>query len=255
MGQHSLANNPLINYQPLQARLSHIDDVATYARKMGVVDSHILDTHLAAVVISAGEIKSGLSQLATALTLDYQKRGISDLVMVNVLDGATPTYDVLQGFLKPNFAITPDTIKATRYGSKLVGEDVELVQEARVNVRGKHVLLVEDLVDEGATAHWLLEHYAAQQPASLRMVSLAQKPGKCQYQLTTGAYDYHAAIDVGHHWLVGFGMDLSFKVETEEHVLYRNLPFVAATRPAFLRSVNKLDEIGEKRLQALLKAD
>ncbi len=236
-------------------------DVVGYMRQnsIAVLDADKIADHLAAVVISQEQISRQLDLLSGALYHDYQSRGITDLVVINVLNGATPTHGrIVWALQDQGMYITPDSIKVSRYGEHLhASSTLNISQEPMINPQSRHILLVEDLVDEGATAHHLLQYYTQRHPKSLRMVSLAQKPGKSQYQLTNShqgvSYDYHAAINVGHHWLVGFGMDLSFEDAAGKHTLYRGLPFVAAANPQFLKKVGQLDKQGAEKLGRLLE--
>ncbi len=240
------------SYQPLDFRdqLPQKSALHVPAHLKSEYSEKDLTHHLAAVVVSSDQIMDGIRHLSTALVHDYRQRRINDLVVVNVLDGATPTYNAICAELRNELMFLEyDALKATRYGKKIQGEQVELTIEPEFSsqdVKHRDVLIIEDLVDEGNTALWLLNFYAQQNPASLRLVSLIQKPGKLHQpfpeRINGVRCDYFPAMYVEDHWLVGFGMDLSFSDEKGDHVLYRELPDVTAASPGFLKEVGHLDE-------------
>jgi len=113
-----------------------------------------------------------------------------------------------------------DFVKWSSYGdgSSSSGE-VQLLKDLSQSVEGKHVLVVEDIVDTGLTLHYLLENLAARDPASVAVAALLDKPSRRKVAVKL---DY-VGFQVPDAFVVGYGLDFAQR--------YRNLPYVAVLKP------------------------
>jgi hypoxanthine phosphoribosyltransferase len=156
-------------------------------------------------LISRHEIEQRVRQLAADLSRDYAGRSP---LFLGVLKGSY----IFLADLTRNMAEPPevDFIQLSSYGlkgSEKAGH-VEVCLSPRSELRGRHVVIVEDIVDSGETQRFLRDFVVAQQPASLRVCALLLR-GKAP-ATTRDLVDY-TGFEVGEGWLVGYGLDLSEK--------------------------------------------
>ena len=134
------------------------------------------------------------------------------------------------GVLKGSFVFMADLVRAVDGPvaieflgvSSYVGTDssgaVQITQDLRVDVSGKHVLLIEDIVDTGLTLEYLLRIMAARNPASLRVVALLDKPSRRKVEVPVDLVGF----EIPDLFVVGYGLDLD--------QLHRNLPYIGVFR-------------------------
>ena len=103
-------------------------------------------------------------------------------------------------------------------GTSSTGE-VRITHDLRTEIRGRHVVVGEDIVDTGLTLSFLLKALRVRDPASLTVAALLDKPSK----RTVDVHADHVGFSIDDHFVIGYGLDLDEK--------YRNLPFVAIYRP------------------------
>ncbi|MEZ4240168.1 MAG: hypoxanthine phosphoribosyltransferase [Myxococcota bacterium] len=133
---------------------------------------------------------------------------------------------VVVGVLKGSFLFMADLVRAIDGPlsceflgvSSYVGTEssgaVQITQDLRADVSGRHVLLVEDIVDTGLTLEYLRRTIQARNPASLRVVALLDKPSRRQVQVEVDLVGF----EIPDLFVVGYGLDLD--------QLYRNLPYI-----------------------------
>ncbi len=111
-----------------------------------------------------------------------------------------------------------DFIGITSYqGTRSTGV-VQITSDLTRPIEGKHVLLVEDIVDTGLTMRYLLDNLATRKPESVRIAALLEKPARAQVKI---AIDYRGFV-IGDDFVVGYGLDWDGKL--------RNLPYVGIPR-------------------------
>lgn len=181
-------------------------------RSVGPVSEH-LD-----VLIPEDRIAARVAELARQIDRDYAGKG--ELVLVGVLRGAFIFLaDLVRLLTIPNRV---DFIALSRYehGDTAAGE-VRLGMDLREPITGRHVLVVEDILDTGVTLGYLLRLLTARQPASLKTCVLTHKPGRLEADVHL---DY-VGFDIPDHWVVGYGLDYDNR--------WRTLPYIATlTRSA-----------------------
>ena len=154
-------------------------------------------------------------RLGAEITRDYQDK---DLVVVGVLKGAImTTADVLRHIDLP---CTIDFVAASSYGSKSeTSGEVQICKDITTDLTGKHVLLVEDILDTGVTLTRLCRLLADRGCASVKLCVLFDKPERRIVPITA---DYVGGV-VPNKFIVGYGLDYNEK--------YRNLPYIAVLKP------------------------
>ncbi|HTJ27396.1 MAG TPA: hypoxanthine phosphoribosyltransferase [Candidatus Limnocylindria bacterium] len=176
------------------------------------------------VLISADEIDAAVRRMAAEIARDYAG---SPLVLLGVLKGACfVTVDLARALAETPGAPTDvalDFIAVSSYGNaQRSSGEVRLVQDTSHAIEGKHVLIVEDIVDNGHTLHYLQAMLKARQPASVRTAVLLDKPYRRVIDVTV---DY-VGVTCPDEFVVGYGLDYQER--------FRTLPYVAKLRPELL---------------------
>ena len=204
---------------------------------------------LAGILIPENELKIALDEAANVIIADYKEEGISMITGVYVLTGARVIYSELSRRLfNRGMIIVEDNTEISRYGSSLSGGVPRINLDVR-NVKPKdHVLVTEDVIDEGITLESLAKRLDLIKPESVKLFSLLFKPDKYEASLRIH-YPIFKAAD---HWLVGMGMDLSVPIDGKMRSLYRELPFVAVANPNYLLKTGQINEQKAAQLKSLL---
>ena len=171
---------------------------------------------LPVVLISEEEIQTRVADLAAEISSDYADA--DDLVMVGVLKGAFVFLADLSRKLTIPRTIEFIAVSSYGSGSRSSGA-VRLVMDVRGNIEGKHVLIVEDIVDTGHTLKYLIGMLESHRPASVRTAALVRKAERAEVEVTV---DY-LGFDIGDEWVVGYGLDYA-----ERH---RTLPYIGVVTP------------------------
>ena len=160
------------------------------------------------VLVGRQEIAAAVSRLAAEIGQDYRDKAP---LLIGILKGSFMFLADLVRLL--DFPLEVDFIGVSSYGRGTQSSGkITVVQGLRSPLRGRHVLVVEDIVDTGLTTSFLLDYLRQEEPASLRLCSLTDKPSRRQVPVTI---DY-LGFDVPDKFLVGYGLDWAEK--------YRNLP-------------------------------
>ncbi len=160
------------------------------------------------VLVSRQEIAAAVSRLSAEINQDYREK---TPLLVGVLKGSFVFLADLVRML--DFPLEIDFIRISSYGSgRQSSGKIKVVQGLRSPVKGRHVLLMEDIVDSGLTTRFLLDYLGKKKPASLRLCALTDKPSRRQVAV---AIDY-LGFTVPDKFIVGYGIDYDEK--------YRNLP-------------------------------
>jgi len=168
------------------------------------------------VLISEEAIQSRVVELAEQISADYDND--DDLVMVGVLKGSF----IFLADLSRRLSIprTIEFIAVSSYGNASVSSGaVRLVMDVRGNIEGKHVLIVEDIVDTGHTLKYLIGMLKSHRPASVKTAALVRKAESAEVDVDV---DY-LGFDIGDEWVVGYGLDFA-----EQN---RTLPYIGVVKP------------------------
>lgn len=165
-------------------------------------------------LISAEAVAARVAELGAQITKDYTPLiEKADVVVVGVLKGSVIFLaDLVRHVALP---VLVDFIGISSYGDATVSSGVvQITQDLSKPIEGKHIIVVEDIVDTGHTVHYLLENLATRRPASIKLASLLHKPERAERQVTI---DY-LGFTIPNKFVVGYGLDVAQK--------WRNLPFI-----------------------------
>ena len=166
------------------------------------------------VLIPEDRLQARVSELAERISADYAGR---DLLLVGVLKGAIFFMADLVRRLSVPCEI--DFMAVSSYGASTHSSGVvRILKDLDVAIAGRHVVVVEDIVDSGLTLSYLMKNLASREPASLEICALLTKPGHRRLRLATR----YVGFDLPDVFVIGYGLDHGER--------YRNLPFIAALR-------------------------
>ena len=168
------------------------------------------------VLLSEAEIQKRVAELAAQISTDYADAG--DLVMIGVLKGAFIFLADLSRRLTIPRTIEFIAVSSYGSGSRPTGA-VRLVMDVRGNIEGKHVLIVEDIVDTGHTLKYLIGMLKSHRPASVKTCALVRKAEQAEVEVNV---DY-LGFDIGNEWVVGYGLDYAERDRT--------LPYIGIVTP------------------------
>jgi hypoxanthine phosphoribosyltransferase len=167
------------------------------------------------VLISEEELASRIKAMGEEITADYAGK---EILMIGVLRGAVIFMADLARAIKVPVAI--DFMAVSSYGSSTSSSGVvRILKDLDEDVEGKHVLIVEDIIDSGLTLKYLLENLKSRKPASIKICTLLNKPERRKVDVDI---TYNGFI-VPDEFVVGYGLDYAEK--------YRNLPFIGILKP------------------------
>lgn len=160
-------------------------------------------------------LQNRIKELGAELSRDYAGK---DLVVIGLLNGVYPFFADLTRAMQLDFDIS--FMQAASYGggTESTGE-VIIHKDLDVSIRGRHCLVVEDIVDTGLTMNKIRHLLQDRDPLSLKIVTLLNKPKRRKIDV---AVDY-VGFTIEDHFVVGYGLDLQGK--------FRNLPFVGIYNP------------------------
>ena len=146
--------------------------------------------------ITKAEVNEAVERLAKELEIDYHGK---EVVLVAPLKGSF----MFMADLARNMNLPGLIMDFVYLKSMKSGEAVEIKKDIETNITGKHVLIVEEIIDAGKTLNFLLKRLSANRPASLRVVALLDKPARREIPLKP---DY-VGLTIDDRYVVGYGMD------------------------------------------------
>ena len=171
---------------------------------------------IAEVLITAEEIQDKIRELAKHIEEDYRDK---DVLLVGVLKGAFVFMSDLAREIQ--LPLEFDFMAVSSYGSATKSSCVvRILKDLDYEITGRHVLLVEDIIDSGLTISYLLRYLEARGPASLEICSLFWKKGEQAVPLDVK----YPGFKLAPVFVVGYGLDNAEK--------YRNLPYIGVLKPA-----------------------
>ena len=172
--------------------------------------------HRVDVLISTEEVKARVQAIGEQITAHYQ--GVDELVMVGLLRGSCIFMaDLCRELTLP---VRLDFMTASSYGSSMESNrDVRILKDLDDEIHGKHVLIVEDIIDTGYTLSKVKEILSLRQPASLTICSLLDKPDRREADVPV---DW-VGFTIPDEFVVGYGIDYAQR--------YRNLPYIGKVIP------------------------
>ncbi|MGE3288301.1 MAG: hypoxanthine phosphoribosyltransferase [Pseudonocardia sp.] len=178
------------------------------------------DGDIASVLVTEKAIRDRTAELAAELGRDYAERvGTSDLLLVGVLKGAVMFMtDLARALPVP---VQLEFMAVSSYGSSTSSSGVvRILKDLDRDIAGRHVLIVEDIIDSGLTLSWLLKNLESRTPASLQVCTLLRKPDAVRVDVPVA----YVGFDIPNEFVVGYGLDYAER--------YRDLPYIGTLDPA-----------------------
>jgi hypoxanthine phosphoribosyltransferase len=166
------------------------------------------------VLFTADQIAARVKQLGQQIQRDYESK---DLVLLGVLKGSFLFISDLARAI--DLPLSVDFIGLSSYGEATESSGVvKITSDLSKPIEGKHVLVIEDIVDTGLTMRYLLDNLATRHPTSVKLCALLNKPSRAR---TTIPIDY-LGFQIEDRFVVGYGLDAGEK--------YRNVPFIGVMK-------------------------
>ncbi|TFC00132.1 hypoxanthine phosphoribosyltransferase [Cryobacterium adonitolivorans] len=174
-----------------------------------------IDGDLTEILIEETEIRARLAEMSRQIEADYAGK---DLLLVGVLKGAVMVMaDLARELVHP---VTMDWMAVSSYGSGTQSSGVvRILKDLDTDLHGRHVLIVEDIIDSGLTLSWLMANLKSRGPASLEICALLRKPAAARVEIDVK----YLGFDIPNQFVVGYGLDYAEK--------YRNLRSVGVLAP------------------------
>ena len=167
------------------------------------------------VLIDEATLEKRIRELGEEISRDYEGK---EITLICVLKGAS--FFACELAKRISVPVYFDFMKVSSYGNETESSGVvKIVQDLDDPIRGKEVIVVEDIIDSGRSMHYLFEILRSRGPESLMLCSLLNKPDR---RVTEVHIDYNG-FDIPDKFVVGYGLDYAQK--------YRNLPFIGVVTP------------------------
>ncbi|MDH4139168.1 MAG: hypoxanthine phosphoribosyltransferase [Coriobacteriia bacterium] len=173
-----------------------------------------MDADIDRIVLTEEQIQGRIRELGEAISRDY---GDEPVLLIAVLRGAALfVADLSRAISSP---VEIDFMAVSSYGSSTKSSGVvRIIKDLDESIEGRHVLVVEDILDTGLTLKYLLKNLSSRSPASLEVCTLLSKEGKRRVPITCK----YVGFEIPDEFVVGYGLDF---VER-----YRNLPYIGVLR-------------------------
>ena len=168
------------------------------------------------IIITENRIKERILELGNQITNDYRNR---DLIVIGILKGSLLFFaDLIRNVHLP---LLTDFLSVSSYNGNMKSSGkVKIISDITLPVKGRDLLIIEDIIDTCSTSKFLMEHLLAKMPGTLKICSLLNKKGS-QVSGVDMNIDY-LGFDAPDKFLIGYGLDYQEK--------YRNLPYIAAIK-------------------------
>ena len=175
-----------------------------------------MQQNISRILLTEEQIQTRVKELSAQLSVEYAGK---DPIFVGVLKGVVMFYaDFLKYFQEP---CQMDFMWVSSYSGTTSTGKMDVKQDLSQNIKGRHVVILEDIFDTGNSLQFTYEHLMAKEPASLKICTLLDKPERRREGITVTC-DYTGFV-IPNEFVVGYGLDFN------EH--YRNLPYVGILKP------------------------
>ena len=184
----------------------------------------IVHPDISEALYTEDQVRQRVAEIGAALTEEYAdvaERG-EGIVLLSVLRGAAIFMADLAREIKVPLEMDFMAVSSYGNGVKSSGE-VKIVKDLSSNIRGKHVIIAEDILDSGLTLSYLLRNLQSRQPASIEVVTLLRKLTRQQAKINCK----YVGFECPDQFIVGYGLDYSER--------YRNLPYIGVLKPEVYR--------------------
>jgi hypoxanthine phosphoribosyltransferase len=175
----------------------------------------VYENDIERVIASEEAIQDKIAELAKQVDSEYADK---DVLLVGVLKGAVMFMaDFARAMERP---VELEFMAVSSYGASTSSSGVvRILKDLDRDISGRHVLVVEDIIDSGLTLSWLLRNLASRNPASIEVVALFRKPDAVKVPVNVR----YVGFDIANEFVVGYGLDYAER--------YRDMPFVGVLKP------------------------
>jgi hypoxanthine phosphoribosyltransferase len=167
------------------------------------------------ILIEEDALRNRIRELGEEVSADYAGR---DLLLIGVLKGAV--FFMADLMRRLTVACEVDFMAISSYGASTDSSGVvRILKDLDINIEGRDVLVVEDIIDSGLTLSYLIRNLEARDPASLEVCALLTKPDRREIDVPVR----YVGFEIPNRFVIGYGLDFAER--------YRNLPYVAVLHP------------------------
>ena len=179
------------------------------------MDARDVESDLVNILFTEEQIKDKLAELAKQIEADYEGK---DVLMVGILRGAVMVMaDLARAFHRH---VEMDWMAISSYGSGTKSSGVvRILKDLDTDIIGRHVVIVDEIIDTGLTLSWLTSNLSSRQPASVEICTLLRKPDALQMPVEVR----YVGWDIPNEFVVGYGLDYNER--------YRNLRDIGTLAP------------------------
>ena len=171
-------------------------------------------------MIDEASLQARIRELGAEISSDYEGR---DLLLIGVLKGAVFFMSDLMRHLTIPCEI--DFMAISSYGDSTDSSGiVRILKDLDINIEGRHVLIVEDIIDSGLTLSYLVRNLESREPASLEICALLTKPDRREIEVPVR----YVGFEIPNRFVIGYGLDFAER--------YRNLPYVGVLDPGLIQT-------------------
>ncbi|MGB3258583.1 MAG: hypoxanthine phosphoribosyltransferase [Ornithinimicrobium sp.] len=179
------------------------------------MDAEQMGPDLEKVLLTQEQIQDRLGELGHEIWRDYQDKNV---LLVGVLKGAVVVMADLMRALPGSAEM--DWMAVSSYGSGTKSSGVvRILKDLDTDISGRHVLIIEDIIDSGLTLSWIRKNLLSRGPASVEICSLLRKPEAAKVEIDVR----YVGFEIGNEFVVGYGLDFAEK--------FRNLREVGILAP------------------------
>src|SRR5918995_556670 len=165
------------------------------------MDARVLEAELTEVLVTEDQIRAKLAELARRIEADYEGR---DVLLVGVLKGAVMVMADLARELRTH--VTMDWMAVSSYGAGTQSSGVvRILKDLDTDLTGRHVLIVEDIIDSGLTLSWLRGNLESRGAASVEICALLRKPDAAKVDVDVK----YLGFEIPNQFVVGYGLDFA----------------------------------------------
>ena len=174
-----------------------------------------LESIVGEVLLDAETVNARVAELGAEISADYEGR---DLLLIGVLKGAV--FFMADLMRKLTIQCEVDFMAISSYGASTDSSGVvRILKDLDINIEGRDVLVVEDIIDSGLTLSYLMRNLESREPASLEICALLTKPARREIDVRVR----YTGFEIPNEFVIGYGLDFGER--------YRNLPYVAVLDP------------------------
>jgi hypoxanthine phosphoribosyltransferase len=175
----------------------------------------MVQREIESVLLDEATVQQGVAELAARISADYGGR---DLLLVGVLKGAVFFMADLMRSIDVHCEV--DFMAISSYGASTDSSGVvRILKDLDTAIEGRHVLVVEDIIDSGLTLSYLMRNLRARKPASLEVCALLTKPERREIDVPVR----YVGFEIPNKFVIGYGLDYRER--------YRNLPYIGVLDP------------------------